>query len=578
MSATRPIARTRAPFQPLSSLRLPRFSLELVVLGLCAIAVVLLVMIPILTVVNETFRAEVDFGPSWYTLANFQFLVSPRILSALSTTFIVAIGGTLLSGVLGIALALIIARTDTPFRGVLEFLVMVPFFLSPYIGALAWSFLGSPQIGLLNGLWKGITGSQAPLLSVYNYGGMIWVLGLFFTPYFYLFVLAPLRRMDTTLEEAARICGCKHLEIARKVTIPLVLPAILSAALLTFVSCAGEFGVPLALGSPYGMDTLSTQIYMLMNDSPPRFNSAAATGSVLLLLALILIYVQRRIIAPRDYTTVTGKATSARVLPLGRLKYVTLAFVLLYVLLAVILPMVTLFLLGFSRIWRGSIDPNLFTPDNFLWLASSPVATRGLLNSFILALVGATLAMVLGTLLAWIIFRSRAPGRGLLDFISTIPVGVAGIVMAVGILVAYLRTPLYGTWPLALLCVGYISRYLPTAQRTVSGTILALSHDLDESARTAGASWWTVMRRIIVPLLMPGIISGWMLMFVVFLREFPISILLYRQGTEVLSIAIWNVLRDEGVSRSAALMFVQFVLVMVCLVVFRRTIGRDSLS
>src|SRR6266540_1406770 len=544
-----------------------RLNAEHLILGASALICCVLVLYPLLILLFSTFRVDIFGQESYWTLENFAFLASGPIVSATINTMIASIGATLLAGLLGISLAWINCRTNTPGRRVLEPLNLVPFFLSPYVGAIAWTYLAAPRSGLLNNLLRRL-GIDGDPLTPYTLWGMIWVLGLFYVPYMYLFVVAPLRRMDASLEEAARTAGCGILETARRVTLPVVLPAILSGAIIVFVSAAGEFGVPLALVRPTGGETLTTQIFTLTQDLPAKYNRAAAAGALLAALSLVCVWVQRRIIAPRDFVTVTGKATRPREIELGGWKWAALGFNLLYLLGAVFLPIGALLLAATARTWTGEINPATMTLDHFGYALNHPVSTAGIRNSLILSTIGATLGVLLGLALGYAIHRTRARGRGALDFISTVPIGVPGIVLAVGILLAYIRTPLYAT--LGLLVVGYLSRYMPYGQRNVSSVLLALSPELEQGARVAGLSWLATMRRIVVPLVWPGMVSAWLLLFVIFIRELPISILLYQAGSEVLSVAIWRFVENERATRAAALAVIQVVMLLVAVVLFRR--------
>jgi iron(III) transport system permease protein len=562
MATIRQVVGTRRAARP--ALRL---DLEQIVLGGTVLLVCFLVLYPLLILAASMFRVDIFGEPSRWTLENFAFLVTPPILSATLHTLVISVGATLLASGLGIALAWINARTNTPWANVLEPLNLVPFFLSPYVGAIAWTYLAAPRSGLLNNALRQL-GIDGDPLSPYSSWGMIWVLGLFFVPYMYLFVVAPLRRMDASLEEAARTTGCGVLDVLRRVTLPLVLPGILSGAIVVFVSSAGEFGVPLALGHPTGNETLTTQIFVLTMDLPAKYNRAAAAGAVLTALSVVCIWAQRRLIAQRDFTTVTGKATRARRVDLGKWRWAALGLNLMYLLVAVVLPIGALAVVALSRSWTGVVSADRLTFDHFGYAFASPVSRTGIINSLALSTVGASLGVVIGLLLGYAIHRTKARGRSALDFISTVPIGVPGIVLALGILLAYIRTPLYAT--LAILLVGYLSRYMPYGQRNVASVMLALSPELEQSARVSGLSWLRTMWRILVPLVWPGIASAWLLLFVLFMRELPISILLYQSGSEVLPVAIWRFVENESAARAAAVMVIQVVVLLFAVVIFRR--------
>src|ERR687886_160052 len=286
----------------------PAVGVEQLVLGGTALVCLGLILYPLGILLVSMFRIDVFGQPSRWTLENFAFLVSEAVLSATANTLLIGLGATLLAGVIGVLLAWTGARTDMPAARILEPLNLVPFFLSPYVGAIAWTYLAAPRSGLLNNLLRDV-GIRGDPLSPYSLGGMIWVLGLFYVPYMYLFAVAPLRRMDAALEEAARTAGCGVWYVVRRVTLPLALPGILSGAIIVFVSAAGEFGVPLALGHPTGQETLTTQIFVLTEDLPAKYNRPAAAGAVLAGIAVVCVWVQRRLIARRDFVTVSGKAS-----------------------------------------------------------------------------------------------------------------------------------------------------------------------------------------------------------------------------------------------------------------------------
>jgi len=541
------------------------------------VLVSLLVLLPVGMLLYTSVRVE-EFGETpYFSLRHYtEFVASPRILRSIANTLVVSAGATLVAAFFGITLAWIHARTDAPGRRALESLTLVPFFLSPYTGAIAWSYLAAPRVGLLNGWLRSLLGLETDPLSVYNRLGIIWVLALFFTPVMYLFVIGSLRRMDPALEESARTSGSGVLQTTLRVTLPLVSPAILSGAILVFVSSAGEFGVPLALGSPFKIETMTTQIYNLTSGSAIDYNASAAVSTVLAALTLAFIFVHRRVIAPRSYATVTGRGYRPNLVRLGRWRWAALGFNLLYLLLAVALPLLALFLVSISVRWEGRFDPAALTLSNYAYVFTYPLSARAVRNSLVISVAGATICMILALLVACAIHRGRGRGRAGLDLVSSLPVGFPGIVLAMGVLITYIRTPLYST--LWLLMLGYITRYIPYGQRMVSSVLLSLSPELDQSSRTSGASWATTLRRIVLPLLKPGIVAGWLLLFVIFLREFPISVLLYKGGLEVLSVAVWYFVEHESAVRTAAVAMVQVVLVLAAVFVLRRLAGTDELA
>jgi iron(III) transport system permease protein len=542
------------------------------------------VLLPIFTLIVSSFRVLGEFGfSSTWGLDNYEALFTDRIIrKAIVNTLLISTGATVLATVLGVALAWVNARTNCPGREKLEPLNLIPFFLSPFVGAIAWHDLASPRIGLLNTWARDYLGVQGHLLNVDNIYGVIWVTGIFFTPLVYLFVVGSLRRMDPALEDSARTTGAGLVRTTFTVTLPLVAPAILSGAIIVFVTSAGEFGVPFKLGAPYGWETLTTQIFSKAVGDDANYYMGATMSMTLGVITAFLVWVQQRYIAPREFTTVTGKGFRPNVIDLGRWKWLALGGNLLFVAVAVVLPIVALLIVSLHPVWQGEIIAADLTWRNyervlFFWRPDHiDAATNGIANSFILAFAGATVAMVLSIPVSYLIHRTKGPGARALDFLCVIPIAFPGIVLAMGVLVAYIQTPIYAT--LWILLLGYVTRFFPYGQRNISSVMLAVSEELDQSSRMAGASWFTTLKRVTLPLLKPGIFAGWVLLFIIFLRELSISIILYTTGTETLSVGVYYLSNFENEPLTAALSIAQTVMLLVCVVIFRRLAGREALT
>ena len=542
------------------------------------------VILPLITLVVSSFQVlePLGFDTHW-GLENYKLLVTDRIIAkAFVNTLLICSGSTLLATFLGVSLAWINARTNCPGRDRLEPYNLIPFFLSPFVGAIAWHNLAAPKTGLLNVWARDYLGVGGYLLNVDNIYGIIWVTGIFFTPLVYLFVVGSLRRMDPSLEDSARTTGAGLLRTTLTVTLPLVAPGILSGAIIVFVTTAGEFGVPFKLGAPYGYETLTTQIFSKAVGDDANHYLGATMSMVLGAITAIFIFIQQRYIAPRSFTTVTGKGFRPNVLDLGRWKWVALGYNLVFILIAVVLPILCLLVVSLHPVWEGEIIPGDITLRNYVktlafWRSDSiQAATNGIYNSFILAFAGATIAMVLSLVVSYMIHRTRGFGSRMLDLLCVIPIGFPGIVLAMGVLGTYIKTPIYAT--LWILLLGYITRFFPYGQRNVSSVMLAISEELDQSSRMAGASWLTTLRRITIPLLKPGIFAGWVLLFIIFLRELSISIILYTSGTETLSVGVYYLANYENEPLTCALSIAQTVVLLACIVIFRRVAGREALT
>lgn len=551
---------------------------------LVSVIVAAAVLLPLFTLVVSSFLVldPLGFDTTW-GLANYRALFTDRVIpKAFLNTIIISTGTTVLATFIGVSLAWINARTNCPGRDRLEPYNLTPFFLSPFVGAIAWNDLAAPQIGLLNVWARNYLGIEGDILDVHNLWGVIWVTGIFFAPLVYLFVVGSLRRMDPSLEDSARTTGAGLLRTTLTITLPLVAPGILSGAIIVFVTSAGEFGVPFKLGAPYGYETLTTQIFTKAVGDDANYYLGAAMSMALGAITAFFIFVQQRYIAPRSFTTVTGKGFRPNVLDLGAWKWVALGYNILFILVAVILPIVVLIIVSLHPVWQGEIIPSSMTLRNYwktlaFWSNDSiSAATNGIYNSFILAFVGASIAMVLSLVVSFMIHRTKGFGAKVLDFLCVVPIGFPGIVLAMGVLVTYIKTPIYAT--LWILLLGYITRFFPYGQRNISSVMLAISEELEQSSRMAGASWLTTLRRITIPLLKPGIFAGWVLLFVIFLRELSISIILYTSGTETLSVGVYYLANFENEPLTAALSVAQTFVLLACVLIFRRVAGREALT
>ena len=495
-----------------------------------------------------------------------EVFTSPDIVEAIVNTVAIGALTVALAGSIGVSLAWLNARSNMPLKRVLDPLNMIPFYLSSVVGALSWQVIAAPRTGLINRLVAPLFG--APPFDVYSVGGIALVLGLFYAPYVYLFTLGSLQSMDPALEDSARMSGASKLQTALRITLPLSAPAILSACILVFVTAMGIFGVPLVLGVPGNVHTLSTLIYRSINDYPPDFATAAILSSALFVFTAAFTVAQILLLRGRRFTTVTGKGYRPRLIDLGRWRWAAVAFNALY-LVFVIGPFVALLLVSLQDAWTGAFDWARLTLANYhKVLFVDDAAKRGLYNSLIISTVGATLAVGICMVLALTIHRTRLRGRDGIALLAMVPVTVPGIVLGLGFLVAIAATPLYGT--LWIIMIAYIVHYLPTGLRNSESLVLSISRELDESARMSGATWWRAMSRIVLPLAAPGMLSLWLLMFVTYIREVSASMMLVTFGTETMSIALINIMEYEPYGVSGAFGVMQTLLVLACVAAVRQ--------
>jgi iron(III) transport system permease protein len=474
-----------------------------------------------------------------------------------------------ISLVLGTSLAWIVSRTNVPGREIFKTLNLVPFFFSPYVGAIGWIFLVAPYSGLMQTTISSFTGEPVEGPNIYSLGGVIWILSLFYTPYVYLFVISPLQRMDAAFEDAARVHGASFWTTIRLITLPLIQPGLLSAALIVFVTSAGLFDVPLALTATKGIRTMPTEVFALVR-YPSDLGKAAAFGIFVTFVTVTLTLLQRHHLSKRRYDIVSGKGYKPRVIELkGGAKFLALSVEIIFLLTSVVLPVIALVLVALSPIWTGRFNPSTVTLSNFSYVLFDYSLTRqAILNSLFLAVTGATLGVILSGMQSYYLLRVRSAFKSFADALLSLPLGIPGIVLSLFFLVLAIRSPLYGT--LAILLIAYIARFFPFSTRTVSAMLSAIHPELEESARANGASWAQTMRHILLPLLRPALIAAWIMLFIIFIRELGASILLYASGTETISIAML-LLSENSVGYVAALALVQLFLLLSGFMLFRLT-------
>jgi iron(III) transport system permease protein len=514
------------------------------------------------------------FSLLWYV----QAYTTPRNYEAILNTLVIGAGAAVLASIAGTFLAWAIVRTDMPGRRVMEMASVVPFISTPFLGALAWILLGSPETGLVNQLWRYLGGTGA-LIEIYSIEGIIFVIALYEMPFVFLMVSGALRSMDPSLEEASLSSGAGLFATTVKVTLPLVLPAILASSLLVFVLAAEQFAVPAVLGSPARIRVLTTAIVETQYRYPPQHGLGAALCVTLLLIAMAGLWVQRRLLRGRSYTTVAGKSAHPRRVALGPFRWVVLAICVAYLTLAVLLPFLTLFLSSVRTFWTAEFEWNQLTLEHYRWiLFDYPITQRAIFNSLLLGVVGATVTMLLCALLSFLTLRTRLPGRKLLDYLTMVPLGFPGVVLAFGLLQAWIHPPLvlYGTiW---ILFIAYITRYIPIGVRSTSATLVQIHPELEEASISCGANWLQTLKNVTLPLLKPGILAGWALLFVAFTRELSASILLYSPGREVLSVAIYDLHQNGAFRPLSALAFLQIVISLVMLALAKWLVRLDRES
>jgi len=475
-----------------------------------------------------------------FNLQGYRDILTAENVIVLINTVGLSFAKTIPSLSLAILLAWICARTDTPYRGMLEVLITLPFFIPPILTAMAWGMLGNKQVGVINMAWQWLTGTTSAPINVYSYGGIVWHMMQYSTPFLFLFIVDSFRAMDPSLEESSRMCGASRWSTFRRVTVLLMLPAIVSSFMLSLIRGIESFESPLFFGLPAGITVITTEIYNAINHrATPAYQYATALSFAIMALMFLLVILQWRVLRGRTFTTVTGKGYAPNITKLGPWRWVTFGFCILFFIVTVVLPVGQLAVGSFFKFF-GFYSYDMFTFEHYVAVFQNKDVWRAVRNTMLLGLAGATATMVLGGIVAYVTVRTKWRGRQIIDGLAWLPWMMPGMVLGVGFLWAFAMLPgpipIYGTiWALLL---AYMALGTPVASRIMAGVYQQLSFDLEECSRVHGASWWQTLWRILIALAWPSFAVGWVLTFFGILRELSASILLYSVGSEVLSVTL----------------------------------------
>ncbi len=512
-----------------------RFSLfKEPVQGIVTIVVIVvalwLVLYPLGWLIWASFHRGAPGAAGDWTLINYtSVFLDPNYWRLVLRSLFVGIGVTLLATLIGVPLAWVTVKTDMPGRRLVEIAAILPFFTSTFIGALAWIFIGNPTNGFLK-LWFGIP------INIYSLWGIIWVTGLYMAPYIYLFTSAALRNMDTSYEEASFMAGAGLFRTLTRVTLPLIFPALVSGMSLVLVISLDIFGVAAILGFPARISLLATEVYVNASLIPPAYGKAAVEGLTLIVIAALLLYLQNAYMRRRSYAVVSGRGFRVKLYSLGAWSPLVLGLCLLYLLIAVVFPLLVLIKNSFQVYPTPRFTA--WTLDNWRTFLSNTSVLDALLRSFYLSTFGATLTVVFTAIVAYIIQRSRVPGRRFLEYVTAIPVGMPGIVLGLAIMWAYITWPIWGSvW---ILIFAYMTLFMPYGVRALSASLMQIHPELEESSRIHRATWQMTFRRIVLPLLRSGISSTWILLFIIFIREISTAVLLTSVHTQVFPVLIFQ--------------------------------------
>ena len=513
--------------------------------------------------------------PGHFTLQNYvKAYGDPEAYPLLLNSFIFGLGAAGLSVIFALALAWITIRTNAPFRRLFELTAIVPNILPPILVSISWVMLLNPSNGLINGAFVKVLGLEKGLFNIYSMAGLIFVEGLILTPLAFLIIAAALKSMDPSLEESAKTLGSGELGVMSRITFPLMRPAILAAATLNFVRAVESFDTPAIIALPARIEVFTTKIWReALGSFPTNHNLAATYGVGILMVALLFVYLYRRFTSQvESFSTVTGKGFRPHQIDLGKWKYLASGVAFLLLLLLVVLPILVLMLvaiLPYYHVPTWQTWSNL-TLDHFRYIWATPRVHRAFANSLFLALLGATVCMLLASLASYITVRTKLAGRGILEGLVFIPWAFPGTALALGLLWAYIDFPIPVYATIWIILIAYVTRFLPYGMRAVSSTIIQVHKELEEASIACGAGFLATFRRVLIPMMRPGVMAGWIILVTIFMREFSATLFLYSPGSEPLGPLLYFLYLDGMRGRVAAIGLVISVISVILIAIAQR--------
>jgi iron(III) transport system permease protein len=544
-------------------------SVKSVTLLIVVIVIGYLALTPILYLLHGVFFEDDGFTLDAFSRA-YEF---SGFWNMVRNSLIYAGGSAVVSFVVGTTLAYVAVRTNVPFRSLLIVAALVPLIIPGLLYTISWIMLGSQNVGFINQVSKALIGQ--PIVNIFSMAGMIWVEAAHTGPLVFLFMAAAFRSMDPALEESALVCGASRWTMLRRVTLPLVRPAIGGGMLIVAIKALEGFEVPALLGLPNKIYVFTSRIYFEVQNLD--FGAGGALSINLLVLSMVgVLAVNKLRGGEKELATVTGKGFRPQRIDLGRARWPIAIGVVIWFVITAVLPFLVMVYTSFLPYYqRFSFEAfQKFSLNNYRDLFDNEIFLQSVKNSLVLSIGSATIIMVLVGLAAWLVVRSKLKGRTILDQLTFLPLVIPGLVMGVALSFVYLRNPLpwqiYGSiW---ILMISYVTRFMPYGMRYAVPALTQISPELEEAAQVAGASWWQSNRRIVLPLIMPGLLAGWLYIVITSIRELASSLLLYSPGNEVLAIVIW-LFNEKGELTTVSAIGVLLVLALIVIVAIAYKLG-----
>jgi iron(III) transport system permease protein len=548
-------------------------------MAIASIVVAYLALVPVSTMVYASLQSNfLGVGSSNWTLGNYaKTFTTPGFGNLVANSFVYAAATSVICIVIGFGLAWLVVRTNAPCKAFARAAALVPLIIPGVLNTIAWSLLLSPQQGPLNQLARAV---GLPVFNIYSLQGMVFVQSMHVVPVAFLMGTAAFSTMDSSMEEAAMASGASPARTFFTITVRMVRPAIISAALLMFIQTISNFEVPQLIGVPGHTYVFVSQIYAALQQFPADYGTVGVIGVFVLVIAVAGLYLSRRVSKGAGIQTITGKGFRAQVQDLGKWRWLGFGCFVLFFVVAVVLPLAMLL---WSSVLPGYETPSLhalrdFTLSNFSAIFSQPALVQSLKNSLITSVSTGLIVTVLCAVVAYITVKTKIIGRGFLDGLATVPIAVPSVLMGVGILYFYLVAPLpvhlYGT--LAIMIIAFVTITLPYGMRYIVPGMAAIKDELEEAATSSGASWFQGFWRIFVPLMIPSLLAAFLYSMIISFREISAAIFLYSTNTQVLSVQIYDLYRNGTYPVVAALgilMVIFLVILVVAVQLLSRAVG-----
>lgn len=540
----------------------------LVILGLSFFTLIPIISLFYSTLFTDTGEFTLDVYLKKYSQPDFQTLLA-------NTTFL-ALGKTIVALTLGIPLAFLISRTDIPRPSLFGAIATVYLFVPDFLHAVGWTRLASVGSGLFNVIIRTLTGSD-PGFSIYTPLGLALVSGLQSVPIVFLIVSTALESVNTELEECARVTGSNVLSAIRHVTLPMIKPSIFSAGLLILIFGYADFGVPWMIGIRQRFYVLSTDIFRVISISND-FKAATAVGTVMWIVTVMgsIIYI-RMLSKSFKFVTITGRGYRPTILKLKKARPFFTILLLAYTI--VNLSPIGVLVLDSLSSWKGAYSMQTLLSlglDNYIMAYQTDIFQRALLNTFVLALIGPIVATAIAIVVSYISMRKGTPLKGVVNFMSMLPISFPEMLLGLAVLWTFVATPLYQTvW---IIVIAISIKFLPLLTRALSSVMVQVGEELEESSRVTGASWLTTMRRIVIPLVGGGVLAAWFLGFASFMKELATVTLLGGPGNEVLATAVFLAYNDGEYEQVSVFSVTLVLFSAIVYVLFRKLVKRYGVS